>query len=77
VALELPRAGQRQLSPQDTWRPRSCPGPVNGSWVRRTRGGPGAAPGRAAGVGSAEHVAVPELAWAMRFMLRLTTRRGV
>jgi hypothetical protein len=26
VTPELPRAGQRELGPQDTWRPRSCPG---------------------------------------------------
>jgi hypothetical protein len=26
AAPELPRAGQRELEPQDTWRPRSCPG---------------------------------------------------
>jgi hypothetical protein len=48
AAPELPRAEQRELGPQDTWRPRSCPGPGSGSWVPRTRGGPGAAPGRAA-----------------------------
>jgi hypothetical protein len=45
VAPELPRAGQRELEPQDTWRPRSCTGLGSGSWSRRTRGGPGAAPG--------------------------------
>jgi hypothetical protein len=27
AAPELPRAGQRELRPQDTWRPRSWPGP--------------------------------------------------
>jgi hypothetical protein len=32
-------------------------------------------PGRAAGAGFVGHVVVPELAWAMQFMLRLTTRR--
>jgi hypothetical protein len=26
VAPELPRAGQRELEPQGTWRPRNCPG---------------------------------------------------
>jgi hypothetical protein len=31
VAPELPRAEQRELRPQDTWRPRSCPGPGSGS----------------------------------------------
>jgi hypothetical protein len=72
AALELPRAGQRELGPQDTWRPRGCPGPGSGSWVRRTRGGPGAAPGRAMGAGSAGHVAVPELA----FCLDLELVRG-
>jgi hypothetical protein len=25
AASELPRAGQRELKPRDTWRPRSCP----------------------------------------------------
>jgi hypothetical protein len=45
AAPELPRAGQRELEPQDTWRPRSCPGPGSGSWSRRTRGDPRAAPG--------------------------------
>jgi hypothetical protein len=44
AAPELPRAGQRELEPQDTWRPRSCLGLGSGSWSRRTRGGPGAAP---------------------------------
>jgi hypothetical protein len=77
AAPELSRVGQRELSSQDTWRSRSCVGPVSGSWVRRTCGGPGAALGRAAGAGSAGHVAVPEMAWAMRFMVRLTTRRGM
>jgi hypothetical protein len=32
---ELPRAGQRELEPQGTWRPRLG----SGSWSRRTRGG--------------------------------------
>jgi hypothetical protein len=45
AAPELPRAGQRELEPRDTWRPRSCPGLGSGSWSRRTRGGPGAALG--------------------------------
>jgi hypothetical protein len=26
AAPELPRAGQRELEPQDMWWPRSCPG---------------------------------------------------
>jgi hypothetical protein len=26
AAPELPRAGQRELEPRGTWRPRSCPG---------------------------------------------------
>jgi hypothetical protein len=43
VAPELPRAGQQELEPQDTLRPRSYPGLDSGSWSRRTRGGPGAA----------------------------------
>jgi hypothetical protein len=43
AAPELPRAGQRELEPQDMWRPRSCPGLGSGSWSCRTRGGPGAA----------------------------------
>jgi hypothetical protein len=47
AALELPRAGQQELEPQDTWRPRSCPGLGSGSWSRRARGGPGAALGYA------------------------------
>jgi hypothetical protein len=47
VAPELPRDGQRELEPQDTWRPRSCPGLGSGSWSRRTRGGPGASLGYA------------------------------
>jgi hypothetical protein len=38
AAPELPRAGQRKLKPQDTWRPRSCPGLGSGSWSRGTRG---------------------------------------
>jgi hypothetical protein len=41
AAPELPWAGQWELEPQDTWRPRSCPGLGSGSWSRRTRGGPG------------------------------------
>jgi hypothetical protein len=61
AAPELPRAGQRELVPLDTRRPWSCPGLGSGSWCRMTRGGPGAAPGRAAGAGPAGHVAAPEL----------------
>jgi hypothetical protein len=45
VAPELPRAGQRELEPQDTWQPRSCLGLGSGSWSHRAHGGPGAAPG--------------------------------
>jgi hypothetical protein len=45
VAPELPWARQRELEPQDTWRPRSCPRLGSGSWSRRTRGGPEAALG--------------------------------
>jgi hypothetical protein len=45
AAPELTRAGQRELEPQDTWWPRSCPGLGSGSWSRRARGGPGATPG--------------------------------
>jgi hypothetical protein len=48
TASELPRAGQRELEPRDTWRPRSCPGLGSGSWSRRTRGDSGAALGYAA-----------------------------
>jgi hypothetical protein len=58
---ELPRAGQQELEPQDTWRPRSCPGLGSGSWSRRTHGGPRAAPGWAAGDGAVGHVVAPEL----------------
>jgi hypothetical protein len=47
AAPELPRAGQQELEPQDTCRPRSCPGLGSGSWSRMTRGGPGAALGYA------------------------------
>jgi hypothetical protein len=43
-----------------TWRPRSCPGLGSGSWSRRTRGSPGAAPGWAAGAGATGHVVAPE-----------------
>jgi hypothetical protein len=42
-----------------TWRPQSCPGLGSGSWSHRTRGGPGAASGWAAGAGAAGHVAAP------------------
>jgi hypothetical protein len=61
VALELSRAGQRELEPQHTWWPRSCPGLGNGSWSCRTCGGPGAGPGWAAGAGAAGHVVALEL----------------
>jgi hypothetical protein len=61
VAPELPWAGQRELEPQDTWRPRSCPGLGSGSWSRRTRGGPGATPGWAAGARAAGHMVALEL----------------
>jgi hypothetical protein len=61
VALELSRAVQRELEPHNTWQPRSCLGLGNGSWSRRTRGGPGAGPGWAAGAGAAGHVVAPEL----------------
>jgi hypothetical protein len=44
-----------------TWQQRSFPGLGSGSWSRRTRGGPGAAPSWAAGAGAAGHVAAPEL----------------
>jgi hypothetical protein len=44
---ELPQAGQRELEPQDTWRPQSCPGLGSRSWSRRTHGGPEAALGYA------------------------------
>jgi hypothetical protein len=64
VAPELLRAGQRELEPQDTWRPRSCPELGSGSWSCRSRGGPRAAPGWAAGAGAAGHVVTPELPWA-------------
>jgi hypothetical protein len=74
VALELPQAGQWELEQQDTWRPRSCPGPGSGSWSHRTRGNPRAAPGWAAGAEVAGHVVTPELPRAVRFMLRLITR---
>jgi hypothetical protein len=77
AAPELPRAGQRELDPQDTWRPRSCPGLGSGSWSGRTRGDPGAALDWAAGAGGVGHVVAPELPWAMRFMLRLWIRGSV
>jgi hypothetical protein len=60
AAPELPRAGQRELEPQGTWWPRSCPSLGSGSWSRRTRGGPGAASGWAAGAEAAGHVAAPK-----------------
>jgi hypothetical protein len=59
AAPELPRVGQRELEPQDTWRPRSCPGLGSGSWSRRSRGGPGAASDWVEGAGAAGHVAAP------------------
>jgi hypothetical protein len=61
VAPELPRAGQRELEPHGMWRPQSCPRLGSGSRSRRTRGGPRAAPGWAAGAGAAGHVAALEL----------------
>jgi hypothetical protein len=60
AAPELPRAGQRELEPQGTWRSWSCPGLGSGSWSRRTRGGPGAASGWTVGAGAAGHVAAPK-----------------
>jgi hypothetical protein len=45
AAAELPRAGQREPGPQDTWRLWSCPGLGSGSRGRWTHGGCGAAPG--------------------------------
>jgi hypothetical protein len=77
AAPELPWAGQRELEPQDTWRPQSCPGLGSGSWSRRTRGSTRATLGWAAGAEATGHVVAPELPWAMRFMLRLWTRRSV
>jgi hypothetical protein len=59
AASELPRAGQRELEPRDTWWPRSCSGLGSGSWHRRTRDGPGAALGyavRAEVMNTREHV---------------------
>jgi hypothetical protein len=73
AAPELPRAKQRELEPQDTWRPRSCPGLAAGAGAA----GHVAAPGWAAGARAAGHVAAPELARAVRFMLRLITRGSV
>jgi hypothetical protein len=61
AAPDLPRAGQRELEPQVTWRHRSCSGLGSGSWRRRTRGGTGALLGWAAVAGAAGHVAAPEL----------------
>jgi hypothetical protein len=61
AAPELPRSGQRELEPQGTWRPRSCPGLGSGSWSHRTQGGPGAAPGWAAGARAARHEVALEL----------------
>jgi hypothetical protein len=53
AAPELPWSGQRELEPQDTWWLRSCLRLGSGSWSRRARGGPGAAPDWAAGAGAA------------------------
>jgi hypothetical protein len=61
AAPELPGAGQWELEPQDVWRPQSCPRLGSGSWSRRTRGGPGVAPGWAVGARAAGHVVAPEL----------------
>jgi hypothetical protein len=36
AAPELPRAGQRELKPQDTWWPRSCPGLCGDTWWLRS-----------------------------------------
>jgi hypothetical protein len=58
---ELPRAGQRELVPQCTWRPRSCPRLGSGSWCHMARGDPEAASGWATGAGAAGHVVAPEL----------------
>jgi hypothetical protein len=65
AAPELPQAGQRELGPQDTWRPRSCPGLSSGSWSHRTRDGPGAAPG------CAVHAEVNHTRGRMIYMSRL------
>jgi hypothetical protein len=75
--MKLPWAGQRELEPQDTWRPRSCPRLGSGSRSGRTRGGPGAAPGWPAGARATGHVVAPKLPWAMRFMMKLWTRGSV
>jgi hypothetical protein len=53
------------------------PGLGSTGWCHRTRGGPGAAPGLAVRAGSVGHVVATELPRAVRFMLRLTTRRDV
>jgi hypothetical protein len=52
TAPELPRAGQRELEPQGTWRPRSCPGLAAGAGAA----GYVVASGWAAGAGVAGHV---------------------
>jgi hypothetical protein len=70
VAPELPQAGQWELGPRDTWQPQSCPGLGSRSWVHRTCGGSGAAPGRAAGAKAAGHVAALELPRARQRELR-------
>jgi hypothetical protein len=57
AAPELPRAGQRELKPQDTWQPRSCPGLGSGSWSRMARGGPDAHLSREARSGATACVA--------------------
>jgi hypothetical protein len=51
AAPELPWTGQWELEPQDMWRLQSCLGLGSGSWSHRTRGGPEAALGWAAGAG--------------------------
>jgi hypothetical protein len=60
VASELPRAGQRELETQGTWRPGAAPGwqrelEPQGTWWPRS------CPGLTAGAGAAGHVAAPEL----------------
>jgi hypothetical protein len=57
--------------PRHTWRLRSYPGWGSGSWSRRTRGDPGATPGRVAGAGATGHVATPKLPWAGQRELEL------
>jgi hypothetical protein len=57
TAPELPRAGQRELEPQGTWRPRSCPGLAAGAGAV----GYVAALGWAAGAGAVVHVTASKL----------------